>query len=159
MGIGMRSNGTSREIRSLIVGLFLFLFVASATIFAQLPTATILGVVKDSSGSVIPDVNLTARNVDTGQTRTTTTDANGAYRLPALPVGNYEVRGEKTGCSNRGQQRVDSRRRPGSRDEYHAAGWIGEPGGFGNGRSPARKHHQWFARRIGEPSRRWPTCL
>src|SRR5712671_6327956 len=70
---------------------------ASPTIFAQLPTATILGVVKDSSGSVVPDVNLTARNVDTGQIRAMTTDANGAYRLPALPVGNYEFRAEKTG--------------------------------------------------------------
>ncbi len=66
-------------------------------VFAQLPTATILGVAKDSSGSVVPDVNVTARNIDTGQTRTTMTDANGSYRLPALPVGNYEVRAEKTG--------------------------------------------------------------
>ncbi len=97
MGIGIRSNASRRGIRNFVGGLFFFLFVASATVFAQLPTATILGVVKDTSGGVVPDVAVTARNVDTDQTRTGTTDANGAYRFSALPVGNYEVRAEKAG--------------------------------------------------------------
>src|ERR1035437_1516707 len=94
---GIRLSGKLRGIRNWLGGLFFFLFVASSGIFAQLPTATVLGVVKDSSGAVVPDVNLTARNVDTGQTRSTATDSNGAYRLPALPVGNYELRAEKGG--------------------------------------------------------------
>jgi hypothetical protein len=77
--------------------LVLLSVVVCPLVFAQLPTATILGVAKDSSGSVVPDVNVTARNIDTGQTRSATSDADGAYRLSALPVGNYEVRAEKTG--------------------------------------------------------------
>ena len=44
-------------------GLFL---VGAAVALAQLPTATILGVVRDSSGAVAPEVSLTARNVETG---------------------------------------------------------------------------------------------
>jgi hypothetical protein len=64
---------------------------------AQLPTATILGVVKDSSGAVVPDTTLTARNVETGQTRTATSAADGSYRFSALPVGGYEVRAEHSG--------------------------------------------------------------
>jgi hypothetical protein len=95
MGNGVLSSG--RGIRNFVGGLFFFLFVASATIFAQLPTATILGVAKDSSGAVVPGVNLTARNVDTGQSRTATTESDGSYRFNALPVGNYEVRAEKEG--------------------------------------------------------------
>ena len=71
MGNGMRSS-SRREIRNWVGGLFFFLFVASATIFAQLPTATILGVVKDTSGGVVPEVAVTARNVDTDQTRSGT---------------------------------------------------------------------------------------
>jgi hypothetical protein len=69
----------------------------TAFALAQLPTATILGVVKDSSGAVVPDTTITARSVETGQTRTTTSTADGSYRFSALPVGAYEVRAEHTG--------------------------------------------------------------
>jgi Carboxypeptidase regulatory-like domain/TonB dependent receptor-like, beta-barrel len=79
-----------------VLAFFLFLFGASAAM-AQLPTATILGVVKDTSGAVVPGATLTARNVDTGQTRTTVSASDGSYRFPALLVGNYEVRAEQRG--------------------------------------------------------------
>ena len=59
-----------------IAGLVCFLAMLRPAA-AQLPTATILGVAKDSSGAVVPDVSLTARSVDTGQTRTTTTSPDG----------------------------------------------------------------------------------
>src|SRR6266481_3908548 len=45
-----------------IVGLVCFLSLLQPAA-AQLPTATILGVAKDSSGAVVPDVSLTARNI------------------------------------------------------------------------------------------------
>ena len=64
---------------------------------AQLPTATILGQVKDASGAVVAGAKVTARNTDTGQTRTAVTGDDGAYRLDALPVGNYEITAEKAG--------------------------------------------------------------
>ena len=64
---------------------------------AQLPTATILGAVKDSSGAVVAGAKVTARNTDTSQTRTAVTGQDGSYRLDALPVGNYEITAEKTG--------------------------------------------------------------
>ncbi len=76
---------------------WLFVLIGASTSFAQLPTATILGVVKDSSGGVIPSAALTARNVATGQTRTTNSDSDGTYRFSALPVGAYEVRVEHAG--------------------------------------------------------------
>ena len=37
---------------------------------AQLPTATISGVVKDATGAVVPGVAVTATNVERGLTRT-----------------------------------------------------------------------------------------
>jgi hypothetical protein len=73
------------------------ILLAAPFAMAQLPTATVLGVVKDSTGAVVPDANVTVRNLDTGQTRTGVTSADGSYRLPALPVGNYEVRVEHIG--------------------------------------------------------------
>ncbi|OFW00064.1 MAG: hypothetical protein A3F68_05095 [Acidobacteria bacterium RIFCSPLOWO2_12_FULL_54_10] len=64
---------------------------------AQLPTATILGTVKDASGAVVPGASLTTRNMETGLTRATVASADGSYRFSALPVGNYEVRVEQSG--------------------------------------------------------------
>jgi len=73
------------------------LFLLAIPVLAQLPTATILGVAKDSSGGVLPGVNVTVTNVDTGLTRTVKTSDDGEYRLPELPVGRYEVKGEHPG--------------------------------------------------------------
>jgi outer membrane receptor protein involved in Fe transport len=64
---------------------------------AQLPTATILGTAKDSSGGVLPNVTVTITNVDTGATRTVKTSDDGEFRAPELPVGRYEVRAEHPG--------------------------------------------------------------
>src|ERR1700730_17104287 len=64
---------------------------------AQLPTGTILGVAKDSSGGVLPGVTVTITNVDTASKRVVTTGDDGFYRVPELPVGHYEVKGEHAG--------------------------------------------------------------
>jgi len=64
---------------------------------SQLPTGTILGAVKDSSGAVIPGASITAKNTETGFTRTGVSAEDGSYRLSALPVGGYEVRVELPG--------------------------------------------------------------
>ena len=83
--------------RTRVVSFLLWVGVFTSLAFAQLPTATILGVVKDSSGAVVPGATLTARNVETGQTRTAVSAADGSYRFSALPVGSYEVRVEQSG--------------------------------------------------------------
>jgi len=64
---------------------------------AQNPTATISGVVKDSSGAVVPGATVTVTNTDTGLNRSGMTAADGAYKFPALPVGKYEIRAEHPG--------------------------------------------------------------
>ena len=70
---------------SLLVGVFLFLGTA---VFAQ---GTISGVVTDSSGASLPGVTVEATSDGLPQSRVTVTNANGRYRLPALPVGNYTM--------------------------------------------------------------------
>ena len=87
---------------SRIASLWLFLFLAAllvVPVFAQLPTATILGTVSDSSGAVVPEAKVTAKNVDTGVSRTVNTVSDGSYRISALPVGNYELDVEHPGFS------------------------------------------------------------
>src|SRR5262249_35801304 len=52
---------------------------------------TISGSVSDSSGSVIPGVQIQLQNEDTGVTRTVVTDASGRYSAPLLGLGNYRI--------------------------------------------------------------------
>src|ERR1700730_8607632 len=79
-----------------VVSIAIFILLAIPAV-AQLPTATILGTAKDSSGGVLPTTTVTITNVDTGFKRTVMTGDDGSYRVVALPVGHYEVRGEHTG--------------------------------------------------------------
>ncbi len=58
---------------------------------AQVTAATIVGTITDPSGAALPGATVTARNVDTGFTRTVPTNDVGAYRLEFLPIGNYVV--------------------------------------------------------------------
>ena len=58
---------------------------------------SISGTVKDPSGSVIPNANVTVREVNTGLSYQTNTDSKGHYTLPVLPVGHYELSVEATG--------------------------------------------------------------
>src|SRR5581483_8637891 len=71
--------------------------VLSSVALAQLPTATILGDVKEPSGAVIPGAMVTVNNTETGLSRTVTTGNDGSYRFAALPVGPYEVKASFSG--------------------------------------------------------------
>ncbi len=59
--------------------------------------ATLSGTVSDPTGAVAPGTTITAENVDTRATRTTSSDASGSYFLPELPPGNYKLTAEKQG--------------------------------------------------------------
>lgn len=84
------------------------IFVCSAVLtFAQLPTGTILGIVKDSTGAVLPGSSVTLRNANTGVTRAAVTDETGVYRVPALPVGRYDIVVELPGFNTAVQRGVE----------------------------------------------------
>src|SRR2546422_3585846 len=59
--------------------------------FAQTSTATILGVVRDASGALVPGVSITVKHTESGLTRTVVSGERGAYTVPLLPVGAYEI--------------------------------------------------------------------
>ncbi len=52
---------------------------------------SISGTVRDPSGSVVPNADVTVRELNTGIFYETHTDARGSYTLPVLPVGRYEL--------------------------------------------------------------------
>ncbi|MGH9657342.1 MAG: TonB-dependent receptor, partial [Bryobacteraceae bacterium] len=66
---------------------------------AQQTNGTILGRILDAQGATIPGATVTAKNPQTGFERTVVSDAEGTYRLSALPVGQYEVTVELAGFS------------------------------------------------------------
>jgi hypothetical protein len=93
-------NGDYGEIRwgcRIALWVLALVLLAAVPVFAQLPTATILGSVKDPSGALVAGASVTVRNVDTGVSRSIPTDETGAYRLVALPVGHYDLKVEAPG--------------------------------------------------------------
>lgn len=60
-------------------------------------TASIVGTVTDPAGAVVPECTVTVTNVQTGYSRSTTTEADGAYTVTLLPLGTYSVTASKTG--------------------------------------------------------------
>ncbi len=71
--------------------------LAVGPVAAQQTTGTITGRVLDAQGAAVPGAAVTALQTATGFTRTVVTDAEGVYRLTALPVGIYDVTTELTG--------------------------------------------------------------
>jgi hypothetical protein len=65
--------------------------LSAAVVEAQIPTGSILGGVKDSSGAAVPGATVTATNVGTQYSRSATTDGTGQYALRLLPVGSYKL--------------------------------------------------------------------
>ena len=73
-----------------------FVSLAAVTV-AQTTTATIQGVVKDTSEAVLPGVAITVRSPDTGFTRFAITQANGRFFVTSLPIGRYDVTADLAG--------------------------------------------------------------
>jgi len=53
--------------------------------------ASIIGVVKDQSGAVIPQAAIVVRSLDPTRSYSAVTDSSGAFRLTDLPRGRYTV--------------------------------------------------------------------
>ncbi len=58
---------------------------------AQAPTGSIAGTVTDQVGAVLPNATVTATNRDTGASRVVQTGADGAFSIPSLLAGPYDV--------------------------------------------------------------------
>src|SRR6266566_2811598 len=99
-----KTGKRSGVLAALIIAAATLLLMFAVTGTAQQNTGTILGVVKDSSGAVIPGAGVTVVNEETNLTRTVITGENGAFRAPALPVGRYTVRVELAGFRTQTQR-------------------------------------------------------
>ncbi len=105
--------------RSLVVALAVF----ALSLMAQDFRATISGRITDLSNAAMPNVRVTATNVETGIVTTSTSNDSGLYTLPALPPGRYTLSAEYTGFKRfvqegltldvQGRPQIDIRLEPG----------------------------------------------
>ena len=75
------------------LGVYLLVFVGlfgCACAWGQ-TTGEIRGTVNDPSGAVVPGVTITATLTGTDTTRTVTSDKDGAFDIPELAVGSYDL--------------------------------------------------------------------
>jgi len=78
----------------------LLLLCMGAVIGVQGQTSTvgsISGTVRDPRGAVVPKADVVITEERTGQSRTVTTNDDGFYYAPSLPVGTYTVSAAPTG--------------------------------------------------------------
>jgi predicted porin len=75
-------------------------FLLSAFSVLAQSGASLSGVVTDQAGAGLHDVTVTIKNLDTGETRTMTTDSMGHFQTSGLPLGRLEIRAAKQGFAN-----------------------------------------------------------
>jgi Carboxypeptidase regulatory-like domain len=81
---------------------FIFLIIGVAA-QAQVVGGSIGGVVHDSSGATLSGAAVTVRQSETGATRTLTTDDEGRFFAPSVPVGAYTVTVNQEGFASQKQ--------------------------------------------------------
>jgi hypothetical protein len=82
---------------ALIFSLLAVRFLLCVPRTAAQASASVSGVITDSSGAAVASATVTVRDVNTGQTRSVVTDAEGRYEVLALLVGEFEVTAKKPG--------------------------------------------------------------
>ncbi|HEY0098304.1 MAG TPA: TonB-dependent receptor [Pyrinomonadaceae bacterium] len=94
-------------LRLTLLSLSICLMLTPSNYAQSSPTGSLGGVVQDANGALLPGVNVNVKNAGTGQTRTATTNDEGRWTVPVLPVGMYEVTIELTGFKRLVRQNVE----------------------------------------------------
>ncbi len=81
------------------IALALAVAVLVPSLRSQSTTGRISGEVFDPSRAAIANVNVTAVHIVTGQAFKVTSDSNGLYTFPNLPIGDYRITAEHSGFS------------------------------------------------------------
>jgi len=81
-----------------LIGVIALLLILSPVAFAQSrDTGAITGKITDEEGNALPGVNMSLASPNLMGARATVTDANGDFRFPALPPGEYNLKAELQG--------------------------------------------------------------
>ena len=87
-----------RQIKYIIGSCVLLIFIGlTNSVNAQTTTSTVEGTVRDANGALVAGATVKASGTTIAAERTVTTDAEGFYRLAALPAGTYTLTVSQTG--------------------------------------------------------------
>src|SRR5215472_15688789 len=89
-----------RQIRAILVMLCLVAFMTVQALAQAVNNAQIHGAITDPTGAAIVGAQVTATQTDTGMVRRTVTNSDGAFALPNLPVGPYNLEVTASGFQN-----------------------------------------------------------
>lgn len=88
-----------------LLSLLTVFFLLTVNGFSQVSTASLNGVVKDSSGAVISNASIKLRNLDTNVVRTTLSNNDGVYLVVSILPGSYALEASANGF---GTQQIPS---------------------------------------------------
>src|SRR5687767_10907442 len=88
------------------IGFVACVLLTTTALASAQATSTFIGRILDQGDAVLPGVTITASNTSTGVVRTTVTNAEGAYSMPGLEPGVYDVRTDLSGFAPATRTRV-----------------------------------------------------
>ena len=87
----------SRSGCAFMAGVIVAVCLLASDVAAQIGTGTISGGVDDESGAAVPGATVVVTNMDTGISRSVTTDGAGRYHVPGLIPGTYQALAQLAG--------------------------------------------------------------
>jgi Carboxypeptidase regulatory-like domain/TonB-dependent Receptor Plug Domain len=93
----VKNSARPRFFLALVACLAVFSFSTAPAWAQSATTGALTGTVTDPTNAVVAGASIVVSNKATGQQRTTTTDASGAYKLSLLSPGDYSVKFSATG--------------------------------------------------------------
>jgi hypothetical protein len=89
--MGLTRNSIQWFVKSGYVVLACLLLFTAQRVFSQVDEGTIIGVVQDQTGAVVPGAEVTLLNTDVGLTLQAKTSGSGVYTFSPVRIGNYHV--------------------------------------------------------------------
>src|SRR6266487_590743 len=85
------------------------LLIAATSTYGQIDRGTIQGVVRDQTGAVIPGAKVQIVRIDTNSALDMSTNEDGLYTAPNLPVGDYRILVEQAGFATSRREPIEIR--------------------------------------------------
>ena len=95
------------RLRATVLIMNVLLVLSGQAAWGQTTTASVVGVVRDATDSVLPGASVTVTNSQTGVAREVVTNQDGRYRLTNIPIGQYQVSAGLAGFRTMLRQGID----------------------------------------------------